>query len=95
MAPDAGCAWPPLAGSRRGCWLGVENDESSAYDEEDRALGDYRAVATALATTEERATAAEERATTAADRLAAEAEARAALEARLREVEEELRKFRG
>jgi Uma2 family endonuclease len=69
-------------------WLGVEHDEIVCYDEEDRALGNYQALSTALAATEERAATAE-------GRLAAEAEARAALEARLREVEEELRRLQG
>jgi Uma2 family endonuclease len=76
-------------------WLGVENDEIVCYAEDGQPLGDYRALATALATTEVRAMTAEERAAVAEERLAAEAEARAALEARLREVEEELRRLRG
>ena len=69
-------------------WLGVEGGEIVCYDEADRALGDYRALATALAGEQAARAEAEQRAT-------AEAEARAALEARLRAAEEELRRLRG
>jgi Uma2 family endonuclease len=62
-------------------WLGIQNDEIVCYDEGGQPLGDYRALSEALA------------AETQARR---EAERRAeASEARLRELEAELRRLRG
>ena len=71
LAPDErGRLW--LAPART--WLGVEGGELVCYDEAGRLLGDYRALAAALAE---------------------EAQARAAAEARVRELEAELRRLRG
>ena len=62
-------------------WLGVEENEIVCYDEAGQALGDYRALAAALAQETE---------------ARAEAERRAeAAETRLRELEAELRRLRG
>ncbi len=78
MSPDArGRLW--LTPVR--LWLGVEDGEIVCYDEADRPLGDYTALATELAA--ERAALATERA------------ARLMAEARVRELEEELRRLRG
>ena len=71
LAPDGrGRLW--LAPVRT--WLGVEGGELVCYDEAGRPLGDYRALAAALAE---------------------EVQARAAAEARVRELEAELRRLRG
>jgi Uma2 family endonuclease len=61
-------------------WLGIENDEIVCYNEHDQPLGDYRALALALE--------AEAEARAAAERRADE------LEARMREMEAELRRLR-
>src|SRR5215212_589554 len=61
-------------------WLGIENDEIVCYNEHDQPLGDYRALALALG--------AEAEARAAAERRADE------LEARMREMEAELRRLR-
>jgi hypothetical protein len=81
---DRGWLW--LAPVR--LWLGLQDGEVACFDAEGELLGDYQALAAALA-------AAEERAATAEERALAEAEARAALAARLREAEAELRRLRG
>jgi Uma2 family endonuclease len=83
-------------------WLGVEEDELVCYDEADRPLGDYRALAAALAA-ETRGRAEAERQVEDARRARVEAERRAeaeqqgrlAAEARLRALEDELRQLRG
>jgi hypothetical protein len=64
-----------------GLWLGVAEGEIVLYDEAGQAQGDYTALAAALAA--ERAA------------LAAERRARAEAEARLRALEDELRRLRG
>jgi Uma2 family endonuclease len=92
----SGGYYQPLASDERGrlwldpvhVWLGVEEDELVCYDEADRPLGDYRALATALA--------AETRARAEAERqVEAERRARAETEARLSALEAELRRLRG
>lgn len=104
-ADERGRLW--LEASR--LWLGVEGDEIVCHDEADRALGDYKTLRAALASAEaalagaeaalaglEAARTAAEAARTAAEQAAAaERDARLALEARLREVEQELRRQRG
>ncbi len=63
------------------CWLGIQENEIVCYDEAGQALGDYRALAAALAQETE---------------ARAEAERRAeAAETRLRELEAELRRLQG
>ncbi len=62
-------------------WLGVADDEIVCYDEAGQPLGDYRALATALAGERQARTEAERRAT--------------AAEVRLRELEAEVRRLRG
>lgn len=74
---DRGRLWLEAART----WLGIADGEIVLYDEDERPLGDYQALAAALATMEERAAAAEARA--------------AALEDRLREAEAALRRLRG
>jgi hypothetical protein len=95
---DRGWLW--LAPVR--VWLGIADQELVCYDETGTPLGDYRALAAALAAeahsradAEQRA-AAEVQARTAAERQIAEAERRAAAaEARVLELEAELRRMRG
>jgi hypothetical protein len=71
--------WIWLAPART--WLGVTNQELVCYDADEKPLGDYRALAEALA---------------AATRIRAEAERRAdAAEAHIRDLEAELQRLRG
>ena len=88
--------YQPLAGDARGwlwlaparLWLGVEANEIVCYDEGGRPLGDYRALAAALA--------AETQARAEAERqVEAERQGRLAAEARLHALEAELRRLRG
>ncbi|MCS6940725.1 MAG: Uma2 family endonuclease [Roseiflexaceae bacterium] len=90
-------------------WLGVEGDHVVCYDERHVPFGDYTAVLRQAAEAEERAQREAERAqreaaareaeaqarAAAEERAQREAEARAEVEARLRELEAELRKLRG
>lgn len=102
--------YQPLAADERGrlwlapvrTWLGVEGGEIVCYDEDGRPLGDYRALAEALAAeaaargVAERQVATERQARSAAEgQVQAEREARFAAEARLRELEAEVRRLRG
>lgn len=102
--------YQPLAADGRGrlwlaparTWLGVAEGEIVCYDEADRPLGDYRALAEALAAEVEARAEAERRAETewqarsAVERqVAAEREARLTAETRVRELEAELRRLRG
>lgn len=81
--------YQPLARDDRGrlwldpvrLWLGIADNEIVCYDEADRPLGDYNALAAALTAEAESRRAAERRATEA--------------EERLRELEAELRRLRG
>jgi hypothetical protein len=85
LAPDErGRLW--LAPART--WLGVEANEIVCYDEAGQALGDYRALAAALA--QEAAARAE-----AERRAGAARQALAAAEARVQALEAELRRLRG
>ncbi len=88
--------YAPLAPDERGwlwlepvrCWLGIQENEIVCYDEAGQPLGDYPALAMALA--------AEQEARNVAERAQAEAERRAeAAEVRLRELEAEVRRLRG
>jgi Uma2 family endonuclease len=69
-------------------WLGVRDNEVYFFDADGVQMGDYVEVNAALVAAEERAALAEERATT-------EAHARAVAEARIHELEAELRRLRG
>jgi Uma2 family endonuclease len=76
-------------------WLGIADNEIVCYDETGQPLGDYVALRTALEAEIRARTAAEARSKTEAEaRTAAEARA-AAAEARLQELEAELRRLRG
>jgi Uma2 family endonuclease len=68
-------------------WLGVEHQEIVCYDETGQPLGDYSALAEALAVEIQARAEAERRAET-------EAQARAAAEARIRELEAEVQRLR-
>jgi Uma2 family endonuclease len=85
LAPDErGRLWLAPAWT----WLGVEENEIVCYDEAGQALGDYRALAAALAQEAEARAEAEWRAEAARQALAA-------AEARVRALEAELRQLRG
>lgn len=106
LTPD-GRGWLWLAPTHT--WLGVTADEIVLYDEHEQPLGDYRALATALAAeaqarlaaeerageAEERASQAERRASEAEGRAAAERRARVEVEMHLQALEAELRRLRG
>ena len=96
LAPDErGRLWlPPVR-----LWLGIQAGEIVCYDEADRPLGDYRALAAALAAAHEAQAEAEHQLEAerqaridAERRAAAEAAARAEAETRLRALEAELRR---
>jgi len=79
-----------------GIWLGSAEGRAVCYDGETAAeIGDYTSVCQALAVAEERAAADARARDVAEERAAVNAQALAAAEARNRELEEELRRFRG
>jgi len=100
QTPDG---YQPLAPNERGwlwldpvrVWLGIADQEIVCYDEAGTPLGDYRTLAVALVEeTEARADAERQIAEAAQAREAAEHRA-AAAEARIQELEAELRRLRG
>jgi Uma2 family endonuclease len=92
LAPDErGRLWLEAART----WLGVEAGEVVCYDEAGQPLGDYQALTTALAAAEQQAAAERQAREEAEHRAAAEREAREVTEARLRTLEQELRRLRG
>jgi hypothetical protein len=76
-------------------WLGVRENRVECYDADGSVIGDYKAIDQARAAAEARAETAEARAETAEAQVAAEAQARMQAEARLRELEDQLRQVRG
>ena len=79
-----------------GLWLGVAGDRAACFDPETgREIGDYLAIRRALEAEAEARATAEARAAEAEARADREAQARGDLEARLRHLEEELRRARG
>lgn len=99
LVPDErGRLWLAVART----WLGIADNEIVCYDEMNRPLGDYVTLATTLRRAEQRAAdeaaarlEAEHRAAQAERRADEEARTRAAAEARLRALEDELRRLRG
>ncbi len=78
-----------------GVWIGMQDDRVECYDQDGQMIGDYVSIDAARANAEARAAEAEARALVEA-RARAEAEARAVMaEARLHELEAELRRLRG
>ena len=79
-----------------GLWLGVVGDRAACFDPETgREIGDYLAIRRALEAEARARAEADVRAAAAEARADREAQARADLEARLRQMEEELRRSRG
>jgi Uma2 family endonuclease len=92
LAPDER-GWLWLEAVR--VWLGVRENRVECYDADGSVIGDYKAIDQARAAAEARAETAEARAETAEAQVAAEAQARMQAEARLRELEDQLRQVRG
>jgi Uma2 family endonuclease len=78
-----------------GLWIGIRDNQVECYDETGTPVGDYTQIDLARADAEARAQTAEARAQTAETQAQAEIQARTQAEARLRELEAELRRLRG
>jgi Uma2 family endonuclease len=92
LAPDKrGWFWLEAVG----VWLGIQDNRIICFDALGNPIGDYTQIDAARAAAEIRAQAAETRAQAAETRAQVEAMARTTAEARLRELEAELRRLRG